>query len=400
MRITIASRIFEPEPSAASFRLNALAEAFTAAGHNVTVDTVQPVASARLQLSDSQRRFLVKRHRVLRDKSGYVRGYLQYLSFDIPLFFRILFGRRTDLIVVEPPPTTGFFVRIAAKLRRTPYVYYAADVWADAASQTGSNTIVVKTVRFIERWVWKGAHTVLSVSTGVTNRLAELGVSRNVITMGNGVDIRRFSDLRDKQDVVSAFVYPGTASEWHGAELLVESYAAGSKAVRDYPLVFIGGGSEKPRLQVLARELGIADRVQFIEPLPAEQLAPWLAKCVAAIATLRPGSGYDFAFPTKLYSAAACGAPIVYAGPGPAVDFVNTRVHDELLGQVSAYEPENLTAALNNAAAQFEAHGLRQARRESVRKWAAANVHIDAVAAKGVSALTHRLNESSQGTNT
>ena len=252
----------------------------------------------------------MKRHRVLRDKSGYVRGYLQYLSFDIPLFFRILFGRRTDLIVVEPPPTTGFFVRIAAKLRRTPYVYYAADVWADAASQTGSNTIVVKTVRFIERWVWKGAHTVLSVSTGVTNRLAELGVSRNVITMGNGVDIRRFSDLRDKQDVVSAFVYPGTASEWHGAELLVESYAAGSKAVRDYPLVFIGGGSEKPRLQVLARELGIADRVQFIEPLPAEQLAPWLAKCVAAIATLRPGSGYDFAFPTKLYSAAACGAPI------------------------------------------------------------------------------------------
>lgn len=400
MRITIASRIFEPEPSAASFRLNALAEAFTAAGYNVTVDTVQPVASARSQLSDSQRRFRVKRHRVLRDKSGYVRGYLQYLSFDIPLFFRILFGRRTDLIVVEPPPTTGFFVRIAAKLRRTPYVYYAADVWADAASQTGSTTIVVKTVRFIERWVWKGAHTVLSVSTGVTNRLAELGVSRNVITMGNGVDIRRFSDLRDKQDVVSAFVYPGTASEWHGAELLVESYAAGSKAVRDYPLVFIGGGSEKPRLQVLARELGIADRVQFIEPLPAEQLAPWLAKCVAAIATLRPGSGYDFAFPTKLYSAAACGAPIVYAGPGPAVDFVNTRVHDELLGQVSAYEPENLTAALNNAAAQFEAHGLRQARRESVRKWAAANVHIDAVAAKGVSALTHRLNESSQGTNT
>ena len=244
------------------------------------------------------------------------------------------------------------------------------------------------------------AHTVLSVSTGVTNRLAELGVSRNVITMGNGVNIGRFSDLRDKQDVVSAFVYPGTASEWHGAELLVESYAAGSKAVRDYPLVFIGGGSEKPRLQVLARELGIADRVQFIEPLPAEQLAPWLAKSVAAIATLRPGSGYDFAFPTKLYSAAACGAPIVYAGPGPAVDFVNTRVHDELLGQVSAYEPENLTSALNNAASQFEAHGLRQARRESVQKWAAANVHIDAVAAKGVSALTQRLNESSQGTNT
>src|SRR3546814_10831501 len=37
---------------------------------------------------------LVRRARVLRDAAGYVRGYLQYMSFDIPLAVRLLLARR------------------------------------------------------------------------------------------------------------------------------------------------------------------------------------------------------------------------------------------------------------------------------------------------------------------
>ena len=37
----------------------------------------------------------------------------------------------------------------------------------------------------------------------------------------------------------------------------------------------------------------------------------------AGLASLHPVAGYDYAFPTKMFAATACGAPVVHAGPGP-----------------------------------------------------------------------------------
>src|SRR5699024_7919711 len=138
-------RIFLPEPSAASFRLAALVRALADDGARVDVLTVSPPAgvepgdgapSAALPAR-------VRRAPVLRDGSGYVRGYLPYLSFDLPLVWRLLRTRRPAVVVAEPPPTTGVVVRLVCALRGIPYVYYAADVWSDASASTGAPGVVV-----------------------------------------------------------------------------------------------------------------------------------------------------------------------------------------------------------------------------------------------------------------
>lgn len=84
MRITVVSRIFLPEPAAASFRLDALVRSLGVAGAKVTVLTTTPPPHLRGDGASTGR---VRRWPVLRDKTGYVRGYLQYLSFDVPAFF-------------------------------------------------------------------------------------------------------------------------------------------------------------------------------------------------------------------------------------------------------------------------------------------------------------------------
>src|SRR5690554_5596093 len=152
MRVVIASRIYAPEPAAASFRLAALADALASDGALVTVLTTT-VPGANYPPATEVR---VRRWPVLRDRAGYVRGYLQYLSFDVPLLFRLLFLKRPDVVVVEPPPTTGFVVRIVCALRGLPYVYYAADVWSDAAANAAPR-VVVAFVRKLELWVLRGA---------------------------------------------------------------------------------------------------------------------------------------------------------------------------------------------------------------------------------------------------
>ncbi len=388
MRVIIASRIFDPEPSAATFRLRALAEAFTAAGHEVTVLTVRPPKRLAEDAKDSARSYDVRRAPVLRDRADYVRGYLPYISFDVPLFFRLLFGRNADLIVVEPPPTTGFFVRLAAALRRTPYAYYAADIWSDASKQTGAPRWVVRVVRNIELFALRGASAVLSVSREVTRRLAELGLDRDVVTVGNGVDAGAFAagiaalpELDPSEQRI--FVYAGTASEWHGVQVFVDAMPRVLQHYPDARLRFIGGGSETGMLRKRAEELGLEGSVMFEPSLSPAELAPVLRDSVAALASVRAGSGYDFAFPTKLYSAAVCGAPLIYAGIGPAVDFVQSIVDGLPLGVAVPAEP----IAVADAMLDQLRNPVTRLRRELVASWASEHVSLDSVAAVAVTHL-------------
>lgn len=382
-RVAIASRIFDPEPSAASFRLKALASALAAHGHDTTVLTVRPPRRLAERSGDEGRPYRVKRFPVLRDRTGYVRGYVQYLSFDVPLLGRILFGPRYDVIVAEPPPTTGFFVRIAAGLRRTPYVYYAADIWSDAATQTGSPGWIIRGVRGLERFALHGASAVLSVSEGVTRRLAQLDMTAKAKTIGNGIDVSAFGRADFSQETPRAgatFIYAGTSSEWHGAEVFIDALPEVLRSHPDARVLFVGGGSERETLRAHAAELGVADAVSFEDVRPPSELGPELRRASAALASVRPGSGYDFAFPTKLYSGAACGAPLIYAGTGPAVDFVRTEVDGRPLGEAVEADASAVAAAMNrSAAAAFDA-----VRREKVAHWAASHVSLDAVAARAV----------------
>ncbi len=400
MKIIIATRIFEPEPSAASFRLAALARAFADRGHDVAVLTVKLPKSYFGDISsvDRSRGYRVTRFPVLRDREGYVRGYLQYLSFDIPLFFRLLFGHKADLVVVEPPPTTGFFARFATRLRRTPYVYYAADIWSDAAGQTGAPAFVVNAVRAVERWVWRGARGVFSVSPGVSERITQLQPKSKVIEVGNGVDVERMQTALTREpergtDLTPAFVYAGTASEWQGASELVEAYAR-SSAKEKFPLRFIGGGSEREALRALAERLGVADRVSFEATVPVEEISHILANSVAAVVTLKPGVGYDFAFPTKVLAALACGAPVVFAGPGPVRDFLKQEVSGRKLGVSCDWDAQELSQLIDEAAREFEE--LNGEHRTEVRSWAAQHVSIDAVMSKAVRAVEARLQSATQ----
>ncbi|WP_238148949.1 glycosyltransferase [Serinicoccus sediminis] len=272
----------------------------------------------------------VRRWPVLRDATGYVRGYLPYLSFDLPLALRLLAGPRPDVVVVEPPPTTGAVTRVALALRsllreRTPYVYYAADVWSDATASTGAPAAVVRLMRSVERFALRGARDVVAVSDGVAERVRALvGPGSRVTVVPNGIDTDVFTpdgEVAAQAPGTAYLVYAGTASEWQGAEVFAEAMR---RVVREVPgarLVFLGQGSSWPALRRVADEL--PDGALELRPLvPPEEAAAWLRGAAAALVSVRPGLGYDFAYPTKVVAALACGTPVVFAGPGPAAEDV------------------------------------------------------------------------------
>lgn len=352
-RVLLASRIFTPEAAAASFRLRALTRGLLRAGAEVEVVTAQPPPGAVVEDDPGT---TVRRWPVLRDASGYVRGYLPYLSYDAPLALRLLLARRPDVVVVEPPPTTGAVVRAVTAVRswrrRLPYVYYAADIWSDATASTGAPRWVVATLRALEGFALRGARDVVAVSHGVAERASALAGGRHVHVVANGVDTEVFTpDPAPGEDPGPPpgadrpfLLYAGTASEWQGAEVFAEAMRL---VVREEPaarLVFLGQGSSWPTLQRIAGELP-EGAVELRRLVPATEAARWHRAARAAMVSVKPGLGYDFAYPTKVLAALACGTPVVFAGPGPAgEDIARHR-----LGEAVPYDVEPVAAAMLRA---------------------------------------------------
>ena len=369
--VTLATRVFEPEATAAAFRLGAFVRTVTASGNAVRVVTSRVPGYTETRTD-------VHRWPVLRDRAGAVRGYVQYASFDIPLFFRLLFGRRSDVYVVEPPPTTGAITRIAAWLRRTPYVYFAADVLSTAAAGIGVHPVIVSGVRTLERFALTGAAGVLAVSEAVKHEVVALGADpARVTVVGTGIDIRAFPLAGPKAEPgYDYFIYAGTMSEIHGAGVFIDAFDEIAADHPDVRLMMFGSGVEVEALREKAGRFG--DRVQFPGLLGADELSEWIRGAVASLASVRPGRGYDFAFTTKALTSLSCGTPVVYAGVGPMADMI---ARDDL-GWVADWDVLAVSGAMRAALAQRTAD--RSAR---LSEWVESHYSADAVARTALGAV-------------
>lgn len=383
--IVIVSRIFAPEVSAAAGILGSWANAFRDADADVTVVTSTPPRGMTIRDPDGVR---VRRAPVLRDRQQYVRGYVSYLSFDIPLLFRLLFARRADLYIVEPPPTTIGVVRFVAWLRRTPYVVRAADLWSDAAAMATNSTIVLWLLRRVEVWGMKGAQRLFAAHEPLVARFREVGIDTPATAIGFGADTAAFRYEAQPEPAQPLFVYAGTHSEWHGAGIFIDAFAELLTSHPDAKLRFIGNGQEREALRARTAELGIDDAVSFSGPIAPSALSPILSAATASLASLKPGQGYDYAFTTKVYSSLATGCPVIFAGVGPTGPFIRSA-RSEDVGVAVDYDAAEVVAAMTRSIEL----SLDPAKRQRLSNWTRDHYSLSAIGATVVAeslAITDR----------
>lgn len=371
-RVVIASRLFPPEVSAGAFRLGALAKALVADGRDVRVLTTRPPAHAP-KIDDSAGAD-VRRWPVLRDAGGNVRGYVQYMSFDVPLALRLL-CTRYDVAVAESPPTTGLVVAVASALRRRPFIYYAADVWTDGVISMGAPRPVISIMRWMERAVLRRASRIISVSDEVTERLELLGADPGaIVTVGNGIDTDIFNADAVPASTERYFVYTGTMSEWQQPDVFIHAFAQIAATDSEVRLKFFGQGAVEAELRRLADQI-VPGRVDFGGVVSPAESAAWIRGAVASLVSIVPGIGYDFAKPTKTYAAAATGTPVLFAGPSAGADLV--RGAD--LGRAVDFTPRSVAMAMRELLADA-ADGTSANERPRRAAWAQQHVSLRAVA--------------------
>ncbi|MDO4918637.1 glycosyltransferase family 4 protein [Kocuria sp.] len=363
-KVVIVSRIFLPEPAAASFRLAALARGFAAEGAQVTVLTTRPPRSMADTPVDEP--YDIVRVPVLRDSEDYVRGVAQYLSFDVQAFARLLV-MDADIVVSEPPPTTGLAVWLSSALRRRPYIWYSPDIWTSATVNMDVPGVVTQLMRAAESVSARCAGGVITVSEAMGEELHRVTGARwdKMFVAENGIDTATFTPEGPAEPVPGPyFVYAGSISEWQGMDLFIEALARILPEHPEVTLQVLGRGSDLARVQEVAARVAPGS-VVFHGVQPGERTAAFMRGSVAALASVIPHRGYDFSKPTKLYAAAACGTPSIFAGVGVAADLVT----DNQLGTPVDFTPEAVAQVMEQAL-QDVASGRREAMRGPRSEWA------------------------------
>ena len=104
---------------------------------------------------------------------------------------------------------------------------------------------------------------------------------------------------------------------------------------------FFGQGTDEPALRALADEVAPGS-VVFGGVVPPREAAAWIRGAAAALVSIKPGQGYDFAKPTKIYAAAGCGTRVIFAGPGEGAAVVANNG----LGDAVDHDPDAVAAAM------------------------------------------------------
>lgn len=235
-------------------------------------------------------------------------------------------SRRPDLVFVNSAPLTFAPVALAfAKLWQVPAVLGISDLWPDSLVSAGvlGHGPALEIMRRLERSMYRHFDALSPVTDGMIEiLLREKSVDAGKLApIFNGVDCELFRPGDHQPTAQKTFAYCGTIGYLHGTEVVLDAMDLLRENRPDISVLFIGGGSERGRMERRARELGL-DRVTFRDPIPPSQLADLLQTVTAGLVTLKDIEANQHARSAKTLPLMAAGLPVVLSGAGETASIV------------------------------------------------------------------------------
>ena len=349
MKVLVVTQYFPPEVGAAQTRLGALARYLDARGDDVEVVTAMPnyptgriFEGFRNRLSSSTvegRAIRIRRVWVYAAVGTGVKRLLNYLSFSVTCVLGLVRARRPDVLFIESPP---LFVTVPTvmfgRLRGVRLVVLnVADLWPDAAVEVGAlgSGRILDLAHALARWAYRRADVISTVTPVLRDEmiLTKDIPAEKVVLLENGADTQLLrpdagdESLRQDLDLPAGpfLVYAGTMGLAHGIDALLDAMSMLRAEPGSPYLLMIGAGSDRPRLEARARDLGL-DNVVFRDAIPIERLAGLLPLAEAGVVTLADIHITEHTRPAKLFPLMAAGLPVIHAGGGQgATDLLDAQ---------------------------------------------------------------------------
>lgn len=200
-------------------------------------------------------------------------------------------------------------------------------------------------------WAAKEADAIITVCQALKDEMVGLGVDAAKVTpLRNGVDLERFA-VADRVAARAALgmtgftlISVGVLDPRKGHDLSIRSLTM----LPDAALWIAGSGSERDRLQALAVELGVADRVRLLGPIAQTELKNYYnAADAMVLASSREG------WANVLLESMACGTPVVASNVWGTPEVVGAPAAGVLMKERTA---KGIADAVTALRAAYPAH--------------------------------------------
>jgi glycosyltransferase involved in cell wall biosynthesis len=250
------------------------------------------------------------------------KGWLPGMIFLLP-HLKIKFGSRVLYSCSEPNLLTTLYNGLIAKILGLKLILFTWQNVLPENRMTGwklklSNALVAANLKLAD-----------GIICG--NKKAEEIVKKfrkdikTIVCPLSGVDTEKFrpgitSDWKEKLGLAlgeKLILFCGALDVRKGLDVLIKAFDKICKLKTvNCKLIIVGTGSQKVELLTLADELGLGDRVVFLDWMQNEKLPPLLNSADIFVYPSIPYGGWEEQFGYAMAEASVCGVPVVATGTG------------------------------------------------------------------------------------
>ena len=265
----------------------------------------------------------IHRHALPREADGALGYALEYgvaLIMEFWLSLKVFFGRGFDVLHACNPPDTIFLIGRFYKLFGRKFVFDHHDINPGLyEAKFGKRGFGQKLLLWLERMTFRTADLVISTNESYRHiALTRGGVNAgNVVVVRSGPDLRRMKVVppnpalkKGRRYLVG---YVGVMGKQEGIDLLLQAVQLIVLHLERTDIHFglVGGGTELPAMQQLAKELGIADYVTSTGRVPDAELLEMLNTADICVNPDRANEMNDRSTMNKIMEYMALGKPVV-----------------------------------------------------------------------------------------
>ena len=381
MKILVISQYFYPE----NFRINDLVFSLKKRGHDIELLTGKPnypkgdyfkgYSWKNPKMEEIEG---VKVHRanlILRKSGGGLRLFLNYFSFIIFAFFKILKlkGNFEKVFIYAPSPiTVGILGIIAAKKFRCKSYLWVHDLWPESVRVAGGirSRLVLGIVNQMTKLIYKFSNVILVQSPEFKTYIKNQNVADSKLIYYPYYAEDFYKVVKKQKNYLEQFpkgfniLFAGNIGIAQSFDTIVSAF----EKLKEYNtnLVVLGDGRDKSRIQKLIQKKGISNKFYFLGSRPPEEMPYYFACADALLITLKKADIFSYTIPGKLQSYLACAKPIIGALDGIGKKIIeesksgfcaNAENSDELskiLLQLSIFPKDELDNFSKNALFYFK----------------------------------------------
>ena len=380
MRILITTGIFPPDIGGPATYVPLIAKALTERGHQVTVLTTSEPEN--LQWDDNAYPFSVLR--INRRQRIWLR-LLKCVAKALRL------GRTADVIYANG---IYFETAIANKFLRKPLVMKIVgdEAWERSLRkgwtrdnfedfQQRHQSWQAELLKRHRSWVVRQADKVIAPSQYLANWVVKWGVpAEKIVVIYNAVEIPdSIEPLPVPLKTPVKAITVGRLVPWKRVDRLLEAL----EKIPELGLVVVGDGPERPRLERMAEDLGVSDRVYFAGQRSKRETIGLMAACDFFILN----STYE-GLPHVVLEAMALGLPVVATAVGGTPEVVRDGETGILVPTVDG----GLAGVLKRVVNDYE---LRQSLSQTARHWVCQNLGVEQMVTKTEKVLSDAMRRGS-----